>query len=323
MSNGVQNNGGRGVNDLKGLTVLTEDLVTVIDSGVFTAAVRRIMPEVATFLLQERNLRNRGLRRRDATNQSRDIETDNWDINGESVKFDWNGMMLDGQHRMEACRRAGKPIDTLVVTGLDPNVQLTVDTGIRRTNGDRFGLVGEENPNELAATVRRVWAWERGDRTFGSNFAPTPHEMTELLNEKPELRESTRVALEVYREFHAIPKSVLSSTHYVLSGIDESAASLFFMKLRTGAGMHVGHPILTLRNRAIKSHGANDQRKIRSFGQWVDYVFRSWNAFVTDRDLIRIQTGRDGRVVLPVGLKNSMVQSLAAEAAEAGNAVAS
>lgn len=316
MSNGVQNNGSRGINDLDGLTVLTEPLIPVIDSGKFTAAVRQLQPEEAAFLLENRNPHNRGLRKRDAANQSRDVESGNWQINGETLKFDWEGNTLDGQHRMEACRRADTPIITLVVTGLSPEVQPTVDTGIRRTNGDRFGLAGEINPNELAATVRRVWAWERGDRNFASNFAPTPHEMSELLEEKPELRDATSLAIEVYREFNAIPKSVLSSTYYVLASIDRQAADVFFNKLKTGAGMHIGHPVLTLRNRAIKSSGANDHRRIRSFGQWVDYVFRAWNAFVTDRDLLRIQTGRDGRTVLPVGLKNTSPVAQDAELGE-------
>lgn len=316
MSNGVQNNDRRGVNDLDGLIVLTEPLIPVIDSGKFTAAVRRLTPEESIILLQERNPHNRGLRSRDATNQSRDIEAGNWEINGETLKFDWEGNTLDGQHRMQACIRANRSIDTVVITGLSPEVQPTVDAGIRRTNGDRFSIAKEPNPNELAATVRRVWAWERGDRTFSNNFAPTPHEMAALLREKPELRDATLLAIDVYHDFNAIPKSVLSSTYHVLSQIDKHAADLFFMKLKTGAGMHIGHPVLTLRNRAIKSHGANDQRKIRSFGQWVDYVFRAWNAFVTDRDLLRIQTGRDGRTVLPVGLKNTTLVALGVELEE-------
>lgn len=315
MSNGIKNNGGRGVNDLQGLTVLTEPLIPVIDSGVFTSVVRRIQPDEAAVILELRNNRNRGLRKRDASNQSRDVESGNWQINGETVKFDWDGMLIDGQHRLEACVRAGKAIETVVITGLSPDSQETVDIGTRRTNGDRLAIKGVPNPNIYAAIARRVWSWERGDRGFSSNFAPTPHELDEVIAKFPELAEATRIAVEVYADVPGIPRPVIGATYHVLSGIDKATADLFYSKLRTGAGLHEGHPILTLRNRIMKAHGSKDpMKRIVAFSQWVDYVFRAWNAFVSGRDLARIQTGRDGRIVLPVGLKNISTTELAANA---------
>jgi hypothetical protein len=312
VSNGVQNNGVRGVNDLDGLTVHTEPLIPIIDSGKFTIAVRRITPEDAATLLELRNNRNRGLRKRDAANQARDVKSGNWEINGETVKTDWYGMLIDGQHRLEACVRAGVPIDTIVVTGLSPEAQQTVDIGTRRTNGDRLALKGEVNANVLAAIARRVWAWDEGDRSFSSNSAPTPHEMDLIIERYPDLREATRLASDVYTHVPGIPKPVIGATYHVLSAIDEDTARLFFLKLKTGAGMHVGHPILTLRERINRSHGSKDpSKKITQFSHWVDYVFRAWNAFVTGRDLTRIQQGRDKRVVMPVGLKNTSFQDLA------------
>jgi hypothetical protein len=320
VSNGLQNNGGRGVNDLDGLTVLTEPLIPVIDSGKFTTAVRRITPSDATYLLENRNPRNRGLRRRDSANQSRDVGMDNWEINGETVKFDWNGDVLDGQHRLDACRRANKPINTLVVTGLSPEVQATVDIGSRRTHADRLTIAGETNAVALASIARRVWAWNEGDLSFASNFAPTPAEMAKLIEDHPEIRVSTTIAVETYSAWPHIPKAVIGATHYVLADIDEDAARLFFQKLRTGAGLEVGHPIHTLREQAArlsKVTGENGRQKAPTFPRWVAYVFRAWNAYVEGRSMSIIRQPAGKPIPLPVGLKNTAVRRIAVRANEA------
>ena len=44
----------------------------------------------------------------------------NGQTSGLSIQFDWDGRMIDGQHRCEAGIESGVTIRMLVVKGLDP-----------------------------------------------------------------------------------------------------------------------------------------------------------------------------------------------------------
>src|SRR5260370_4580823 len=41
-----------------------------------------------------------------------------WHLNGETVKFDWNDVLIDGQHRLLAIVESDTAVDMVVVRGL-------------------------------------------------------------------------------------------------------------------------------------------------------------------------------------------------------------
>ena len=55
------------------------------------------------------------------------MQNGEWKLNGKSICFDWNGRLLNGQHRLSAVVRSGVPLTTLVVRGLDPALVPTQD----------------------------------------------------------------------------------------------------------------------------------------------------------------------------------------------------
>jgi len=77
-----------------------------------------------------------------------------WLYNGEAIKFDRDGRLVDGQHRLEAVVKANKPIAFLVIRGLDPEVFKTIDTGKKRSAGDVLAIKGVKNPNAVGAAMR-------------------------------------------------------------------------------------------------------------------------------------------------------------------------
>src|SRR5258706_3163265 len=71
------------------------------------------------------------------------MQAGRWVVNGETIKFDKDGHLFDGQHRLLACMISGKPFKTYVIRGItDEGAFATVDVGKLRTHGDIFHLDG-------------------------------------------------------------------------------------------------------------------------------------------------------------------------------------
>lgn len=239
-------------------------------------------PGLAKLLLR-RNKKNRNLRPATVTEYARDMAGD-WPLNGEAIKVSWNGDVLDGQHRLHACEKAGVRIPTFIVGNLPPETQDTMDSGLRRTTADVLALREEEHSTTLASILRRVWGWGEGDRKFTRRSSPTKTEVKELLRKTPELRRSAEIADRTRSAFPHIPPSALGTAHYLFNGINPDETAWFFQRLGDGAELPAGHPILALRSR-VTSERAKEGRI--PWARHLVYLVVTWNAVRDGRTLTR------------------------------------
>lgn len=112
-----------------------------------------ITPEMAKTMLSA-NTGNRKIREKQVAALTRDIESGNWHMNGDAIRFNGDGTLLDGQHRLVAVIKSGKPIKSLVVHGIDSEAKRTIDTGAKRSAGDYFSFQGIKDPYSVAAACR-------------------------------------------------------------------------------------------------------------------------------------------------------------------------
>lgn len=61
-----------------------------------------------------------------------DMKRGLWELNGETIVFDENGTLKDGQHRLAAIAKANIPVKINVARGVDPSIKL-YDVGQART----------------------------------------------------------------------------------------------------------------------------------------------------------------------------------------------
>jgi hypothetical protein len=114
-----------------------------------------ITPAVAAEYLDQ-NTDNRHLRSRAVDMYTRNMLAGEWKVTGETIKFDRNGRLIDGQHRLAAIIRAEKQQPCLVVRGLEPEVQGVIDTNLHRIDAEaadsfleaitEFKTEGENDP---------------------------------------------------------------------------------------------------------------------------------------------------------------------------------
>ncbi|WP_228981340.1 hypothetical protein [Streptomyces sp. DH12] len=254
------------------------------DSSGPSAAVVDVTPDLARLWLRD-NTHNRKLRERAVNDYARDMAAGHWALNGEAIKFATDGTVLDGQHRLHAVVKAGVTVSMLVVTGLPPSAQDTMDSGRKRTTGDVMGLRNEANAPTLAAILRRVWLWNQGNHRLKGRETPTTAECAALLAAHPELRRSAEIATRVRNVFPHIPQSVLGTAHHLFNTIDPDLTAVFFQRLADGAELPLGHPILALRAR-VTSERLDNVRM--SEDRHLAYLIRTWNAVRDGRDLGRL-----------------------------------
>ncbi|WP_414167166.1 hypothetical protein ACMATS_06030 [Streptoverticillium reticulum] len=264
---------------------------------VVRAVVMTVTVEMAESWL-ENNTHNRHMRPRHVDALVRDILADSWQLNGEAIKIASNGQVLDGQHRLAAVVQSGKSITTLVVTGLPPDTQGSMDSGVKRTTGDVFELDGIPNSTLVAAIVTKKWKWDRGDYRFHSSERPTKPESRRILKEFPGILESAHEVSSLRPATKGmLQPSIAGLAHYLFTDIDAGDAVWFFGRLNDGAELKSDHPILTLRDRLF-----SEAEKLGSSPshQNMELLIRGWNAFREGRPLGKIYCFPNKAMPMPV-----------------------
>jgi hypothetical protein len=299
------------------LSVLyAEDIIT-LDAALFSCTVRtlplnilgisvylaEITPEVATILLNRKNT-NRSIRLSQLRRLKRAIEKSRWQINGETIIFDHEGRLVEGQHRLQAVIDLQQTIWTLVVHGIDFERFKTMGQGAKRTAGDILGIQGVKNATNIAAALRWVYRYETG-QMMNAHPDITDDELTDTLPQHAEIlnsipfgkkcqgiaapglatalhylcRQGPPEAQELPRR-RGRPSEVAPRWDSGDSQRRKGKADHFFWTLASGENLEAGDPILVLRNRILQPKGPKRTRYILRDEMKAPMIVNTWNLVV-------------------------------------------
>lgn len=219
------------------------------------------------------NETNRTFRPWLAARYARDMATGSWSFAGDPIRRTSDGVLLDGQHRLAAIVESGVTVRMVVIDGVEPDAQLVMDSGAKRTFGDNLSIQGETSYNALASIVRILAAWGHGDPRR-QNYAPTHPELANYLRQNPGVRASAEVGLGLRRQIPVLPTAA-GAAHYRCSQLSPGDAREFFGQLGTGNDLSAGDSVLALRKRLIQA-AANKERLNRPEQLWM--LVYAWNA---------------------------------------------
>lgn len=237
------------------------------------ARVARITPEKAQMMLAKNPI-NRALSPGRVHIYAETMRRGEWRLNGEAIKLNGDGTLLDGQHRLAAVVESDVATEFLVVTGLHADDQKTMDLGKKRSLGDLLSIRGEENPNPLAAAVRIVYAYELTaipvTKALPTTQRPTPTLGLECLDRHPGLR-----TIEAPQYAPGFPHSALMAFSYIFSYVDVDDSIEFFRLLTRGGGSTTSAAIVLrermVRHIALRQPLSEMQRAaltVRAFNHW-------------------------------------------------------
>lgn len=275
-----------------------------------TTAVVNVTPSQATAWLADANTRNRSLRETKVAAYARDMASGAWQFNGDPIRFATDGTLLDGQHRLSAVVRSACTVPMLVVWGLPPETQDTMDIGAHRLFRDQLQLRGEQNSGEVASITRRVIALRSGSTTLSGQNAPTNAEMVAYIEANPSIRRAAEIAVKARGRVPAAPSAIGAAYHLCSlvpdrRGSTETAttdAELFYLvQLIEMTGLYEGDPARTLLMRFQNEQMATG-RQISPDDAY-RYSILAWNHYRSGNKITKLQAPKGGWGQRPISPK--------------------
>lgn len=151
-------------------------------------SIETITPALAAAYLATSGI-NRMVRPRQVNEYADRLRRGLWILNGEALKFNHHGTLIDGQHRLLACIEANVNFETVVFRDLKEESQDTLDSGLKRTLADYLRLRNVANPMVCASAIR--WLWTLASVAPGIvpvAVAPTGRDAEKILRDYPVVR---------------------------------------------------------------------------------------------------------------------------------------
>ncbi|MBA7642156.1 hypothetical protein ES703_49843 [subsurface metagenome] len=198
-----------------------------------------------------------------------------WQTNGDSIKFDTNGVLRDGQHRLMMVMQTGRPIEVVVVRDIDPASFITMDTGKNRNLSDVLAINKYQNSKLLAPALGWVHHY-LANRMYPMGGRISHEQHLAVLDKHPELQQSVAFFAN-FGHLSGSPRwpSITMACHYLFSRIDSSMADDFIQRYVTGARLEEQDPVWVLRGQVTSYATA----RIKPQGDQIFGLFAlAWNA---------------------------------------------
>jgi len=250
-----------------------------------------ITPEVAESLLSK-NSNNRTLSPSNVKFLTNEILNGNWQFDGQPIRIDYNGNLLDGQHRLNSIIKSGEIIKCFVIFGLRPETFKVMDTGKIRTASDVLSIEKISNSSYVATSLKLLDAIKAGIYSGHKRRTLSNTEVLEYYENNMGISNSVNYVKSVSRNFKSIVSvSILSTLHYLFSEISESDANEFIGKLCSGSGLNENSPILVLRNKLIKANSSDKNKLTKK--DIIGNIILGWNKYREGEEIKMLSLKKD------------------------------
>jgi hypothetical protein len=250
----------------------------------------RITPKKAMEWLK-RNINNRPLGRNYVEKYAKAMRAGEWLLNGDVIRFNANGDLIDGQHRLTAVVESGVCIECYVLRGLPHEAFDTFDQGNRRTLDHILARRGEMHYTTLAASIRALWRIKVGWLAARGELRPS--QMDEILSSHPKIRDSVALVCEHVKRRSFVSPSAAAAFHYAFGLADKDKSALFWNRVLLGEELTSKMPEYVLRERLIENRD-NKVAKLPN-DMTAAMVVKAWNAAYDNRHIkiLKIDSARE------------------------------
>lgn len=243
---------------------------------------------------------NRVINPQDVQKFARDMASGDWVLNGDTIKFDSNGVMFDGQQRLSAVILAQEStperleIPFCVAEGADPTAYMVTDIGRKRNASTQaHALTKGAYSGKSMPMVRWYWQYRMNNPMGNSgrySAVPTRAQELQLFASDPNGFENSweRGRDLQKRKIGACRTGALF--HHLLvktEQVGQFGADNFFDSLVSGANLPEESPIKMLRDRLMSNRRSHEQERLKPYSQPEQlYLYhRAWRAYGRDETL--------------------------------------
>lgn len=245
-----------------------------------------ITPAIAKEMMK-RNPRNRNVIQGSLNHYIRQINEGQWKLNGDTIRFDTDDNLMDGQHRLLAIIETGISMKCMIARNLNKDAMPTIDTGRMRTVADHLKLQHRfetSNYASVAAAIVILSRFEGRKYIERKGQRLTPAEAIAFLEQNGAMLKS--VDATGPELFKMLTPSVTIAMHYLFCKIDRFRAEEFFEKLKSGENLGKTSPILKLRTELLgRQRGSDKRRGIANKRAYIYYMVSAFEAFLSGRKI--------------------------------------
>jgi hypothetical protein len=242
---------------------------------------------------------NRQLRKHVVKKFANLIRSGRFGLTHQGIAFNVLGVLIDGQHRLNACVETGRSIFVLVAFNMPEESYLRVDRGTNRSAGDDLITMGLETTtaqgNRFAAAARVVAAVDKGfDPTLSDtgSFAET-FEMPGIKERHPKLADTVGWArLVLARSSVKYPPAGFAGLLTLMREVDDRKAMGLAERMTIGVPRSVEDPANLIRNAQAAGRGKSTAGAARA--AFMYRFVRAWNHEHAGTTATRLHSGNEG-----------------------------
>jgi len=263
-------------------------------------------------LVKSLDVRQRAIRIDRVKRLEHAIRSGQWRLTHQPIAIDPDGHVIDGQHRLTAIAAAGQTVRVLMARDVDPTTFGVVDTGASRSPGDALRIAGHTSVNQLAAAARYLLTYDEIAGTTNSASAVartfTSQDIVNVCDSERGvlLTSALPVASAIATAFgHHGFMTFIAPMIVVMkeSPVDDGLALEFWERLRDGASLPPGSPILTLRRFLTQDSGLISSKHNERAPVGMATILKAFNGWIAGdvRSLISFRNGIERMpVIVPI-----------------------
>jgi len=241
-----------------------------------------VTPEMAEAYLGKNIVRNRHILPRKVRSYAHDMEQGKWRKIGDPLRFDINGNLIDGQHRLHAIVVSKLSIAFPVIRGLDPDDIHVIDTGKARSPGDMLKISGYDNGTMRASALRAMLHIKSGPVTQRAIAIYTHADILDAAERHPGLTDSCK-AIKVQR---GIRPSMLAAMHYITGTLmdERELADSFINVIAKAVPTYEGDAAHKFREKLLHAKLSGSERMTEVYS--LRAIIHTWNLFANKRPML-------------------------------------
>ncbi len=229
---------------------------------------------------------NRNIKERSLSKIVEDIKSNQWvSNNGETIKINSQGRLVDGQHRLEAIIKTNTPLELYISFNCHVDSINTVDTGSSRSLTNVLKINNIKYYNTIGSIVQAESVIAQGSSIRNiSNMSKAkgyPTVVSLVKNNLEYLYFVCKESEKLKAKFPLITASFYSKYFNIFYKIDKDVCFDFFRKLSTGDDCDA--PIFLFRQILIKD--SSKSVKKLSLKEKEALFIKCWNHYVDGNDL--------------------------------------
>ncbi|MCC6392617.1 MAG: hypothetical protein IT167_18600 [Bryobacterales bacterium] len=251
----------------------------------------QVTPELARQWLEKNVHNNRPLTDSLVIRYGVDMLEGRWQYNGDAIRFDTDGRLIDGQHRLHACIEAKLSFDTDVLFGLAPETIRTIDIGKSRTAGNIAHVEGAHNASCACAVAGLIVLHRRHGIQYMTDprCQPTKPQVVEAAQSLPALDAAVAQAKLLGKKI--APPRLVGFCYYEFAAQNRDLAQRFYLELAHGLKLSPDNPVYHLRERLLADRQA--KAKLPQL-EIVALFFKAWMYYRENRPLRKLFWKSDG-----------------------------